>query len=69
MSQLAPYNIVPKMLLFVVMQMESGADMMGYSGNGVNQLADYFMSLEPPNPSQPNQVIDDFPLCHFHGIS
>ena len=30
---------------------------MGYFGNGVNQLDDYFLNFEPQNPNHASQVI------------
>ena len=46
------------MLMFVVMQLNSSGDMMGYFGNDVNQLDEYyFLNFEPQNPNQASQVI------------
>lgn len=48
------------MLLFVVMQIEySGGYMMGYTGNGIDQLDEYFLNYEQPrNTNQASQVFD-----------
>lgn len=38
------------------MQIESGVEITGYVGNGIDQLDDYFLSFEPQNPNQASQV-------------
>ncbi|RVW28452.1 hypothetical protein CK203_096172 [Vitis vinifera] len=37
------------------MQIESGVEITGYVGNGIDQLDDYFLSFEPQNPNQASQ--------------
>ncbi|KAL6321292.1 hypothetical protein AAG906_016326 [Vitis piasezkii] len=48
-------------------QIESGVEIMGYVGNGIDQLDDYFLSFEPQNPNQQQGGGDFQETGPYHG--